>query len=965
MMKKSMRRIICLLLAALIMIPTSLPVFAEENEQPQTAIEETQELPSEESEVEEEVSPGQEEPVDAEEVEEAAEEVPEEVPEEVQEEIPEEPAEAVEETEELPEEAAESEATEATEEVVESEEVVEEEQEVVEEEPPAEDEESIRLAATTLPDEKMNLKIAKIEFVDTDPIVYDGTAKEPDFILIYKKDEESEEYRVILEDLLTVCDVVYSNNINAGTAKITITYKDDTNPKTTNKLVTEFTIEKAPQTIKLKVPSTSMYVYDKQTVKASGYVGTLTFKSSNKAIATVSAKGVVKAVDEGTVKITATASGDENHLEASKTVKITITYEDFDISTCEIVLEEEEIPYTSKLICPVVTITSRNHTLVQDVEYTVTPPSNSIKVGTYEVVITPIGHCQGEPVTRTYKIVKAQNPIAASKVNKTCSLEKQTFTLNASAKEGAKLTFKSSSTKITIDSKTGKDTIPASYLGSATITITASETENYVKTTKKVKVYARYMTKTRILEAIKGIMASWDGSWYGSAAYKQIINTYNAYADQIGAAKMHTDYAWCAATVSEAWITAGIAKYTGIEMSCGRFINIAKSNDAWNNDWKSCPKVGDAIIYSWDGSHSSHDHVGMVIAVSKDKKTFTTIEGNTNGSGMYNGQVGCFTRKVSYKYIQGFISYDYSAIADNMKYVKKIDDDEFITVSSIPAQTYTGSALKPEVTIKDQDKVLTLGTDYTLYYTNNTTPGTANVTIVGKGNYTGVRTLTFSIKAKYIWYHVIETSVRYRTSPGTSSTVAGTFKKNQDVKVIKGSAVKKDGYTWYGVMINSTTYYAASKYLKKGKYVSTTKDINDDSITVSKIGNKEFKAKALTPAPTIKDGDTKLVKDTDYTLSYSSNKWPGTATITITGIGKYSGTRKVTFKIVGEYTKYTAMYTLNYRNKPTISGTKKGTFAQGATVTVLNGYSKKADGYTWVIVKVGSKYYYAAKDYLK
>ena len=953
MMKKSVQRIICLLLAAMVMIPTSLPVLAEENEQPQAEAEETQDLPSQESEVEEEALV--EEPPMQEEAEESSEEAPQ---------ASEEPTEEVEE-EEFPEgPAAEEEIPEKEPvediEVSDPEEVVEEAEEVQLAEP----EDDIKLTATTLPEETMDLTKAQIEFVDLDPIVYDGTAKEPEFILIYQKDETSEEYRVTFEDLITVCNVEYSNNINAGTGKIVITYKDDTSTKPKNKLTATFTIEKALQAIELTVPSTSMYVYDKQTIKASGYVGTLTYKSSKKSVATVSAKGVVKAVDEGTVKITVTASGDENYLETSKSVKLTIEYEEFNISDCEITLEETEIAYTSKEICPAVTITSRNHTLVEDVEYTLTYSSN-IKVGTAQVKIEPIGHCHGDPVIKKFSIIKAKNPIVASNVNKTFSLQKQTFTLNAAAKEGATLTFKSSSSKITIDATTGKVTIPAAYLGGATITITSSETESYVKTTKKVKIYARYMTKTRILEAIKGIMASWDGSWYGSAAYKQIINTYNAYADQIGAGKMQTSYPWCAATVSAAWITAGIAKYTGIEMSCGRFINIAKSNDAWNNDWKSCPKVGDAIIYSWDGSHSSHDHVGMVIAVSKDKKTFTTIEGNTNGSGMYNGQVGCFTRQVSYKYIQGFISYDYSSIADKMKYVKKIDDDEFITVSSIPAQNYTGSALKPTVTIEDQGKTLTLGTDYTLYYTNNTSPGTANVTIVGKGNYTGVRSLTFSIKAKYIWYHVIETSVRYRTSPGTSSTVAGTFKKNQNVKVIKGSAVKKDGYTWYGVMINNTTYYAASKYLKKGKYVSTTKDINDSSVTVSKISNKSFTAKAIKPSPTIKDGDTKLVKGTDYTLSYSSNKWPGTATVTITGIGKYSGTRKVTFKIVGKYTKYTAMYTLNYRSKPTTSGTIKGKFAQGAEVTVLNGYSKQANGYTWVIVKVGTKYYYTAKDYLK
>ncbi len=948
MMKKSLIRIISLLMAALILIPTSLPVFAEEaeTEQPISETEETEAVPSQEEIVDEE--PIQEEEPALETVEEAAEEPVE----ETEAESMEGPAEE----EEPLEEQADAETVE---------EPAAEEEVPVEETADAEDE--IVMVASTLPDETMDLTKAKIEFVDETPIVYDGTEKKPEFILVYQKDEASEEYRVIQKDLETVCKVVYSNNINAGTGKITITYKDDPATKPTNKLVGTFTIEKAPQTFTVKVPSTNMYVYDKQTVTVTEAVGTVTYKSSKTSVATVSAKGVITAVGPGSATITVTAAGDTNHLETAKTLKLKIEYEEFDIENCTISLENEELPYTTKEICPAVTITYKNRTLVENEDYTLTY-SNNIKVGTAKVVIHPTGHCHGDDVTKTFKIVKAKNPIVAKNVNKVFSLKEQKFTLNASAKEGATITFKitkPSNPKITINAKTGEVTIPASFLGYAKVAITSSETESYVKTTKYVYVYARYMTKTRILESIKGIMASWNGADYNSAIYKKIIDTYNAYADQIGAGKMKTSYPWCAATVSAAWITAGVAKYTGIEMSCGRFINIAKEKDAWNNDWKSVPKVGDAIIYSWDGTHSSHDHVGMVIAVSKDKKTFTTIEGNTNGSGMYNGEVGSFTRKVSYKYIQGFISYDYSKMADELKYIKRIDDDEFITVSSIAAQKYTGSAIRPSVTIKDQGKTLTAGTDYTLYYTSNTAPGTASITIVGKGNYSGVRTLNFTIKASYSYYHVIETSVRYRTGPGTSYSVAGTFKKNQNVKVLKGYSKSANGYTWYAVMIGSNTYYAASMYLKKGKYVSNTKSINADSITVSRISNKSFKGSAIKPSPTIKDGDTKLVKGTDYTLSYKNNKWPGTATVTITGIGKYSGTRTVTFKIVGKYTKYTTKYALNYRSKPSTSGTIKGTFAQGATVTVLNGYSKSANGYTWVIVKVGTKYYYTAKDFLK
>ena len=57
-------------------------------------------------------------------------------------------------------------------------------------------------------------------------------------------------------------------------------------------------------------------------------------------------------------------------------------------------------------------------------------------------------------------------------------------------------------------------------------------------------------------------------------------------------------------------------------------------------------------------------------------------------------------------------------------------------VSAIPAQTWTGSAIEPEVTVKDGDTPLTKDTNYTVAYSNNTDIGTntATATITGLYN---------------------------------------------------------------------------------------------------------------------------------------------------------------------------------------------------------------------------------------
>ena len=43
------------------------------------------------------------------------------------------------------------------------------------------------------------------------------------------------------------------------------------------------------------------------------------------------------------------------------------------------------------------------------------------------------------------------------------------------------------------------------------------------------------------------------------------------------------------------------------------------------------------------------------------------------------------------------------------------------------------------------------------------------------------------------------------------------------------------------------------------------------------------------PEPTVVYGQTTLVKDTDYTLSWSNNSSAGTGTVTVTGKGNYAG----------------------------------------------------------------------------
>ena len=64
------------------------------------------------------------------------------------------------------------------------------------------------------------------------------------------------------------------------------------------------------------------------------------------------------------------------------------------------------------------------------------------------------------------------------------------------------------------------------------------------------------------------------------------------------------------------------------------------------------------------------------------------------------------------------------------------------------------------------------------------------------------------------------------------------------------------------------------------------------------VKDQVYTGKALKPAVTVKYGKKTLKKGTDYTVTYSNNTAVGTAMATLRGKGKYTGTKKVSFKIL-------------------------------------------------------------------
>ena len=221
--------------------------------------------------------------------------------------------------------------------------------------------------------------------------------------------------------------------------------------------------------------------------------------------------------------------------------------------------------------------------------------------------------------------------------------------------------------------------------------------------------------------------------------------------------------------------------------------------------------------------------------------------------------------------------------------------------------TYTGSEIKPAVSVSLAGCTLTEGTDYTVTYDGNINAGTGSVIVSGAGSYNGSAEKKFTILPKKI------------TPDITLSKAAFTYnaKAQRPVITVKDgtTTLKASDYkaTLPKTSVNAGTYEITVSL--KGNYEGTgsaTYKINPKKITPDITLSKAaftYNAKAQRPVVTVKDGTTTL-KASDYkaTLPKTSVN-AGTYKITVTLKGNYRGTASVTYKIARK--KITPMVTLS------------------------------------------------------
>ena len=260
------------------------------------------------------------------------------------------------------------------------------------------------------------------------------------------------------------------------------------------------------------------------------------------------------------------------------------------------------------------------------------------------------------------------------------------------------------------------------------------------------------------------------------------------------------------------------------------------------------------------------------------------------------------------------------------------------TVSGLTAKTYTGKAQTQSITVKYRNKTLKNGKDYTVSYQNNINAGTAYVIIKGKGSYSGTVKRSFTIKPAIIYKQC------------TFYKIASQYYTGSQIKPVpkikNGTTTLKNGTDFTLTYQNNVNKGTAKVYIKgKGNYSGscsltfsiTARPVSTLKITVPSV---TYNGKAQKPAVTVKYNNYKFKNGTDYTLSYKNNTKIGTATVTVKGKGKLSGTRSVTFKINAKPIKNAV---ITYNNSLTYNGS---TLSPAVTVKYGNATLKKNTDYT-------------------
>ena len=309
------------------------------------------------------------------------------------------------------------------------------------------------------------------------------------------------------------------------------------------------------------------------------------------------------------------------------------------------------------------------------------------------------------------------------------------------------------------------------------------------------------------------------------------------------------------------------------------------------------------------------------VTVTENGKKKTLAEG-TDYRVLYEGNINAGTGKVIVRGSGIYKGYKEAPITITPKAVKKLKVVTGGVAGTISADDVNNGSTSLPVYVYDAGKLLTRGKDYTLTY-DSVKNGTLTVKVKGMdgSNYTGENTAKVTVYEGASADHIINPDnviLKSYTEKYTGKAIKPVVEVNINGEIVSNKNYKvqyqnnKSAGTAYVIVTGKGAY--------KGKVVTTFEiTANTQSLHITNIIKAQtYNGKLLKPSVTVTAGNKKLKKNTDYVVTYKNNLHAGTATVTVTGKGNYTGTVTKTF-------------TINplKASKITVKGTWKDTNADG------------------------------------
>lgn len=323
-------------------------------------------------------------------------------------------------------------------------------------------------------------------------------------------------------------------------------------------------------------------------------------------------------------------------------------------------------------------------------------------------------------------------------------------------------------------------------------------------------------------------------------------------------------------------VVSGLGNYTGESNTIKFVISAASLNDA--------TITLEQDEYGYDGKAKTPE---------VEVKIDDAVIASTFYSKQYANNINAGTATVT---LNGIINFTGNI---TIEYTIKVRDISVVTFGTLDTKEYTGEAYTPKPAVTDEELGTTLivGRDFDYTYEDNENAGTAKVIAVAKGNYGGEAIATFEITARDIT-KVLVGAIENQSFDGRAKL------PRPEITDYKIRRTLEEGVDFEYVYENNYDVGVAELYIVgqnnyKGTYVLPF-TINARSLEDAEflsIDTQIYDGYNKTPTANIIENGWTLRRGIDYSISYTDNLNAGEATMTIIGIGNYTGRKSFPFTI--------------------------------------------------------------------